>query len=343
MSAKTPSGRRLRVLESLVEPRPTTNPYLVQLTEALNSVDELDIAYFTYRRAILGRYDVLHIHWPELLMGGHRPIGRAVRRSLSALLVLRLRLTRVAVVRTWHNVEPPSGLARIDYAILRALENRTTLRINLNSVEPPSEVPSVVILHGDYRQWFEPFPQADPQIGHIAYVGLVRRYKGIESLVEAFASTSDPGLTLAVSGKPSTTDIAVSIARLADADARITFAPDFLSESELVRAITLSEVVVLPYRNMHNSGTVLACLSLARCVLVPDTVVNRSLQVEVGSDWVRLFTGTISPADVEDAVAAVRGRRPDSQPDLSARGWQSVGTHHFEAFRRAVELVRKTR
>ncbi len=60
------------------------------------------------------------------------------------------------------------------------------------------------------------------------------------------------------------------------------FAPD----ADLVREISMSEMVVLPYRFMHNSGAVLLALSLDRPVLVPDNEVNRLLEIEVGSDWV---------------------------------------------------------
>ncbi|MBM4515638.1 hypothetical protein GS432_01345 [Rhodococcus hoagii] len=73
---------------------------------------------------------------------------------------------------------------------------------------------------------------------------------------------------------------------------RVSSALGFAPDADLVREISMSEMVVLPYRFMHNSGAVLLALSLDRPVLVPDNEVNRcsrSKSVAIGFTEPRRF------------------------------------------------------
>jgi glycosyltransferase involved in cell wall biosynthesis len=329
-------------MESLTRLRPTTNPYLVQLCTSLDETPGIDLSFFSWRRAVLGRLDVFHVHWPELLVGGHKLSGRIARRLLTVAFLIRLRLTRVAVVRTLHNLERPSDMSRLDLALLDRLDRLTTLSITLNDDTPvPVGQARKTILHGHYRDWFAQHPAPPATPGRMGYVGLIRRYKGVEQLIEAFTALDAEGSTLAVAGRPSTDALASELTALAGGDERIEFDFRFLDESELVRRIAEAEFIVLPYRHMHNSGTALAALSVARPVLVPDNEVNRALAVEVGDGWVHLFDGELADDDlarVRDSIGNL-----DGKPDLSQRDWSTVGSAHAEAFRSAHSLRRASR
>lgn len=330
--------RPLVVMESLTQLRPTTNPYLVQLCESLERTADVELSLFRWKRALLGRLDVFHVHWPELLVGGHRLSGRMARRLLTALFLLRIRLTKVAVVRTLHNLERPSDMARIDLALLSALDRLTTLTITLNDDTPlPAGHARRTILHGHYRDWFAPYPAPDAVEGRLGYVGLVRRYKGVEQLIAAYRELDAEGSSLSIAGRPSTDDLAEELRGLAGEDARIDFRFRFLDDAELVGRIAEAEVIVLPYRHMHNSGTALAALSLARPILVPDNEVNRALAEEVGEQWVHLFDGELTASDLARVRDAVSGGL-DGAPDLSRRDWAAVGGAHSAAFHAAHAL-----
>jgi beta-1,4-mannosyltransferase len=102
-----------------------------------------------------------------------------------------------------------------------------------------------------------------------------------------------------------------------------------------VRIVTEAEMVVLPYRHMHNSGTVLYALSLGRPVLVPDNEINRALSDEVGPGWVHRFSDTLTGSSLAAAIVALRSAPPVGRPDLSAREWPAGGVGHLEAYRLA--------
>lgn len=326
-------ARPVRVLESVGAIRSTTNPYLAQLIAGLGEQTGITIVMFSFSRAILGRYDVFHVHWPEVLFGGNRPTGRLARRMLTSLLLARLALTRTPIVRTWHNVARPDGLSRWDHVLLDLIDSRTDGVIRLNeSTRVPLDVPVHTIPHGHYRDWFSGRDRPPAQPGRVVYVGLIRRYKGVEQLIDAFRDCRTPGVTLEVAGQPSTPALADALAQLAAVDPRVRLTLEFLDDASFVRTVASASLVVLPYRSMHNSGTVLAALSLDRPVLVPANEVTRALAEEVGLGWVHLYDDELDAGDIESAL---EHGRPSTAPRLEARSWALGADAHRTAFERA--------
>ncbi|OMH31604.1 glycosyl transferase [Tersicoccus sp. Bi-70] len=329
----------VRVLASFPRPRPTTNPYIVMLAQALERTPGLELHYFSYRTALLGRYDVFHAHWPEILVDGHGPVKTAARQALFALLLGRFAITRTPVVRTVHNLALPEGLSPVQRILLLAFDHLTTHRIRLNtSTElPPGQTVST-IPHGHYRDWFAAHPGPAPVPGRFGYAGLIRRYKGTETLVQAFRDLDGEAWSLVVGGRPSSPELAGTLTEAAAQDPRISTRLAFLTDAELVDVVGSSQLVVLPYRHMHNSGGALTALSLNRPVLVPDNTVNRRLADEVGAPWVQLFDGELTAADLQRASSAVQGLGAGDRPDLTGRDWSGAGQAHLAAFREAIGL-----
>lgn len=332
---------RIVVQQSFPSPRPTTNPYIVMLRDSLQSTPGLDVRTFSWRSALLGRYDVFHAHWPEILVAGHSPLKALVRQTLTVLLLLRLSVTRTPIVRTMHNLHLPQGISRRETALLRWFDRRTTLRIGLNPTTPfPAGTAHETILHGDYREWFARCPHPGREAGRVGYFGLIRRYKGVEELLEVFARTPGDGLRLEVAGKPSTDELAGSVRELAARDPRIGVKLAFLEDAEISELVGRSELIALPYRDMHNSGGVLAALSLDRPVLVPGNETTEALAREVGEEWVLRYD-ELTPEVLAAAIRRAGELATDARPDLSARSWADAGRLHRVAYRRAIGILRR--
>lgn len=310
------------------------------LDAALARTPGLDHVRFSRRTALFGRYDVVHFHWPETMLGGVSAWKRVVRRAFATAVVLRLRLGSAVVVRTVHNVDLPQDVTRWERWILHTVERLCAFRIVLNE-QTEAAGPQAVILHGHYRDWFADVPRVDGDTAVLGFVGLVRRYKGVETLIAAFRAAAHtlPEATLRIAGRASTAELMEDITSLTAGDERIELDLRYLSEAEFAQAVMAVGGIVLPYRFMHNSGTALAVLSLDRPVLVPDNEVNRALSAEVGPGWVHRYTGDITAGDLERFARAIADR-PRSAPDLHRREWDRVGTEHREAFERAVTSVR---
>lgn len=329
----SPLPRPLRVLESVGEIKPTTNPYLALLIGSLSDRADTEILFFSFARALFARYDVFHVHWPEVLFGGHRASGRLVRRTLTSLVLIRLSLTRTPIVRTWHNTERPTGLSRWDHRLLDGFDRRTRVRIRLNDVTAlPTDVPIVTVPLGHYRDWYRGRPHSRRVEHRVAYVGLIRRYKGVEDLVRAFRDARSPGATLHVSGKASTRELEATIRELAEGDPRVQLQFDFLDDDAFVAEVTAASIVVLPFVHMHNSSTVITALSLGVPVLAPDNEVNRELAMEFGDGWMHLYDGTITAESIDAALTAVAAGPPATPPDFTRRTWAVAAELHHVAF-----------
>ena len=324
----------LRVMQTFGVPRPTSNPYIVQLAAALEAEPRIEHLPFRWHSALFGGVDVLHVHWADTLLAGRTPLTRSAKRVAMALLLLRIRVRRIPVVRTVHNLSLRDA-GRMDATLMRMLERRTKLRIHLTPTTPDEPgTPSVVIPHGHYVEWFAQFRQEDMVPGRIGYVGLLKVYKGIDRLLQAFGEAKTPGISLRLAGKPADEDTAAFVAQrlpaLPDAQAELRY----VSEAELVALVTSSEVVVLPYREMHNSGAALAALSLSRPVVVPANPTNAALAEEVGAGWVLQFDGALDGAALDLALSQSRSADRPVGPDLSGRGWSEAGRLHADAYLR---------
>jgi len=331
----------VRVMQSFPALLPTTNPYLKQLFASVG--EQVPVSLFSWSDAVLGRFDVLHVHWPELLFRG-RSRPRAALRQLAVLLILlRVRTTRKALVRTVHNVKPHEPGSTTERLLLRLFDRWTTLFVLLIPGDVPrTGAPSVLIPHGDYRAWFQDMSVPDSERGRFAYVGLIRAYKGVEQLVEAFADLPDPDARLRIVGKVQDPLVAAHITQASKADNRVTAELRYVTDEELAREVGAAELIVLPYRAMHNSGAALLALSLHRPILVPSTAATEELAREVGPHWVLRYHGELNADALQTARTAVAtlGRR--EPPVLEKRAWPNVAGAHVAAYERALNSRRST-
>lgn len=321
---------------------PKANPYRLLLERGLRNAPGLEIKYFSWRTALLGSYQVFHVHWPEILLNGSTRWKSAARHVLFVLFLLRMRARRLALVRTMHNLELPSGIGPITTALLRAAERQTDLWIRLNdSTDLPADKPGATILHGHYRPWYGEQRRSEVVPGRLIFYGLIRRYKGVPSLVRAFTGSQDQQLSLHVLGRPSSPGLAEEIREAAGDDPRVDLQLAFVEDADLVAEITAAELVVLPYQEMHNSAAVLTALSLDRRLLVPDNEVNRKLAAEVGPGWIHTYDTEISAEVIAGALEIVRAEQPTGRPDLSRRDWDLGGVQHADAYRAALRFARR--
>lgn len=326
--------KTITVLQSFPQPRETTNPYIVMLKQSLEQTDGVEVLTFSWRNALFGHYDVFHAHWPEILLKGSSPAKTWARRVATAAFFARLAVTRTPVVRTLHNLDRPQGISVVDNLVLAAFERMTDLVVLINPTgEAPRGKRSIRILHGHYRDWFARFPMAAARPGQLGYTGLIKQYKGVENLIEAFKELDDDTARLWIGGKPSSPEHAREIEQSVAGDGRIRADLRYISEEELVQVVTSSQVEVLPYRHMHNSGSALAALSMDRPVLVPDNEANRALADEMGPGWVLFFDGDLDTDDLRRAIAETADASQRSErPEMSRREWDRCGIDLRDAY-----------
>ncbi|GAA1510540.1 beta-1,4-mannosyltransferase [Agromyces terreus] len=333
--------RDLTVLHSLHPPDGTTQ-FVDQMVEG--APGHVRIEFFSWRTALTGRYDVFHVHWPELLIRRRSAVRRFLLRRALDVLMLRLRVQRIPLVWTAHNVEPhergEAGERRSLARFTKAVD--LVVRLNPTTVPPvgAERAEVITVLHGHYRSSLSAYPAATAQPGRLLYFGIIRPYKGVPHLIDCFAQLADPELTLRIVGKPHAGQGEI-IEAATHADPRVTARLEFVDDDVVVDEVTASELVVLPYREqMHNSGVLLAALSLGRPVLVPASPTNQALADEVGAPWIIQYEGDLDAAKLEAGLAAARRIPAGAEPDLGLRDWEHIGRQLADGYRDAIERLR---
>lgn len=318
-----------RVFE-VVKPPDGTTRYVDQVVAFPDP--GVSFVFVSIARFVLLDYDVVHLHWPEMVVRHRIPFVERLKCALFDAWVRVLRWRKIAIVWTLHNVEPHDATSKVVRRTLDKLRVATDLFIRINQTTHV-EGASTYIPHAHYRDRFEKFPKPGRELGRLLYAGLIRPYKGIEQLLTVFSGIDDPTLTLRIVGKPTSELREVVLSAVASMPKRTSARLEFVSDEEFVEEICRAEIVCLPYKELHNSGILLVALSLHRPVLVPDTVATRALAEEVGPGWVMRFSGELDGDDIQRALHAVRETRRAPKPNFQHRDWEQVGRQYSEAFR----------
>src|SRR5262249_34146130 len=154
---------------------------------------------------------------------------------------------------------------RAQRAVLGLFDRWTTLWITLSErTTPPRAAPVRVIRHGHYRDWYPRDPQLQRVPGRLLHFGLIRRYKGTEALLSTFAQLPGDALTLRIVGHPQDGEVLESIDRACTDDRRVSARLEYVPDADLAREVEQSQLVVLPFDRITNSGSLMLALSLDR-------------------------------------------------------------------------------
>lgn len=97
----------------------------------------------------------------------------------------------------------------------------------------------------------------------VLFFGLLRPYKGVDLLLEAWRGIDDAELWIV--GAPR-----MDVSGLPTAAPGVRFVPRFVSETELRRYFRRADLVVLPYRGIEQSGVLFTALAFGKPMLLSD-------------------------------------------------------------------------
>src|SRR5918997_2272157 len=113
----------------------------------------------------------------------------------------------------------------------------------------------------------------------VLYLGVIRPYKGVDVLVEAFKQVE--GAELWVVGRP--LGVSVEELRLHAPRERVRFVDRYVSDAELPALFRRADVLVLPHLNVDVSGVLFAGLAFGKAMVMSDAGGFRELVVEHGA------------------------------------------------------------
>lgn len=337
-------------------PKRGDNPYLQSLLESLESrgarVDD-----FSFARALRQRYDVLHIHWPDLHLQARSSLRAIVKHARLALLFAFLRWRKTRIIWTVHNLKPherhlplgewlfPLWFPRMCTHVIALTQNG--LDSALTTYPALRHKPAAVIPHGHYRNAYQsalPRSECQERLNldrrfTFLFFGNIRPYKNVPLLIDAFRKLPRQDVQLVIAGQPGRMMQAGELEQLVADDRRIRLFLEFIPEDQVPLFIGAADAVVLPFQDILNSGSVFLALSFNRAVLAPNLGSLPEIQSHVGKRWLTLYDGQLTTEHLLEALDLPAIDEHETV-DLSAYDWDAIGQHTLELYysRRAPEL-----
>lgn len=282
-------------------------------------------------REITSPVDILHIHWPEQLFWHRaRPLSLFIRALRVDLCIGRLKREGTKVVWMVHNLNPHE-LTFFNALIWRYFRWRilkmcdgfltlspSTIDVVRRQIPRLSRLPAAASLHPSYAL-IEGLPTAlecrenlsiGPNDTVFALLGLLRPYKSIERLIEAFSQATQPHYRLIIAGRADSDEYARHLQQLSSLDHRITLRTGRLDDREFAMYLLASDKIVLPYADYLHSGAMVHAISYSRQVITPATPFSDDLAAAVGEEWVVRYKGTIDVDILENCP------KPATPPSL---------------------------
>lgn len=262
----------------------------------------------------LSEGDIFHIHWtsPVVNSDGTREIAERSLKRFAGILQ-RLRKAGVRIIWTVHNtLAHNTSYPDLEIKLARLLADRADRIIQLNSStgEAVSEfyhLPAekvVTLRHASYAGIYSEPPSQDearellgipPEASVVGFVGQIRGYKGIPTLLRAVgkASSRVEDLVLVLAGKTAPEEIAL-IERELPSGVPTVRRHSFISDANISAWFAACDVLVFPYERVLNSGSVLLSATFARPCILP---AEPHLVAEYGAQpWVTFYDTRRDPA-----------------------------------------------
>ncbi len=165
--------------------------------------------------------------------------------------------------------------------------------------------------------------------------GLIRAYKGVDVLLEAFRSVK--GAELWIVGRP----LGMSLEPLRElarqAPGRVRFVPRFVGDPELPAFFRRADVVVLPHRDAEQSGVLFAALAFAKPIVMsavggfPEVADHGAGRLVPPGDAVALAAALDEL--LADAAARERLSRAAAEAAAGPYSWDSVARQTLSLYR----------
>jgi beta-1,4-mannosyltransferase len=333
------------------------NPYIDLLYGNLEKqgVEIIRHGNFSFQWLLQNRKQnfILHLHWLDQLIGLDRATSSRLARSNARRYTFLLKWARrlgYPIVWTVHNPGAhEGGFVHLEHHCRQMTAEITSMITHCKSASemildlyPEANKPSV-IPHGHYCDLYPDVPDLNSARLHLKLpkeskiwltLGLIRGYKGIPQLLEAFVEFSGPDDYLIIAGKPLTRAVAHEIEVYAQKIPRVILHFDYIPDEELPYYYQAADYVVLPFTKILTSGSLMLALSFAKPVLAPrmgciPEIIDEGMGVLFDPDKAGgLLDGLIKMKDID--IAAAREKITAKLPQWN---WHNIAERHIEVYR----------
>ena len=237
-----------------------------------------------------GKPDILHMHWTHTLIKSKNIIEIIIKAFRFFIEILFLKIIGVRIIWTVHNISDHdlknNRVENLMHRLFTKLCNALIVHCEYAklAVERSYKLAEsyrkkiCVIPHGNYVESYD--NNIDPKAAReimgftkneivFGFFGNIKAYKGIFDLVYAFKELKEGSIRLLLAGKAGTIYIEKELQKIAKKDKRISLCLGFIPENEIQIYVNCMDVVVLPFKKVLTSGSVLLAMSYGKPVIAP--------------------------------------------------------------------------
>lgn len=233
--------------------------------------------------------DCVILNWYESVPS-NKSIKILYHIALRVRKILQLKMKHVKIITTFHNKKPhdinnkiSEKMIKIFYKWLLKNSNKIIVLSNnsKNYLLPylsPKEIrkKTFLIPHPNYigeEKSISNLGNKSPKEFKLLFIGQIRPYKNIETLIDAIKDLADYPIYLVVAGSPSNEEYRHSLLNRTETsiNSNISFDFRFIPEEEMSNLFNNASITVLPYdiQSSMNSGTVILSFSNGKTVICP--------------------------------------------------------------------------
>ncbi|MDO8563874.1 MAG: glycosyltransferase [Nanoarchaeota archaeon] len=324
------------------------NPYNWLLYSNIKKLKNIEIEEFNISRALLRRYNLIHMHWPEYFLNKKNNLEVSFKLIAFCTLISLLKLKGTKIIWTAHN----SSSHEKNHLLLESLFWKYFIK-NLDGYITLTQsgkeelieryplikrIKQFTIPHGDYRDEYKDTISKEKarrllKIKNdelmILNFGKVRGYKGILSLIREFRKINIKNALLYIVGNCQDLRLANEIQN--NADCNIRFVNNFITSDKVQIYFKSADLIILPYIEISNSGALFLALSFNKPVLVPETPTFKEIQKQIGEKWIKTYKGQINSKIIKDNLIWINRERK-GKVNLEKFNWDNISRQTKQAY-----------
>lgn len=314
----------------------------------------VSVTEFSLKRLLLEQFDVFHLHWPVETLVRHPNVWVARLRVVLFWLLLKLSKWRgTKIVWTIHDENPHVVLHQ---SLANWFQNQlvacTDAHINLcdaglvavdKALPGLANKPSFVVPHGHYRGCYPDELSREEarsrlhlsiETTALLYLGYISPYKNVPHLISTFRhlsnKTKSGKIALIIAGNPDNDELERAVRLAAERDDSIQLHLRFIQDDELQVFFKAADLVVLPFEEILNSGSLLLSLSFNCPVLAPDLGAVSDWKTLIGMPWIRTYQGILTPEILREAIQTRLSLSMEAPLDFL--DWDAIAQQTLEAY-----------
>lgn len=283
------------------------------------------------------KYKILHFHWPNVVISAKTHF-QASRRLYTFYFFLKIiKLLDKKIVWTVHNLEAhesrfPNLERKLSDILYENVDgfislNKSGLKLIKERAKSKRRQSFTHIAHPHYKNFYlntiskeeaRETLQIDKDKFVFLFLGQIRPYKNVTGLIKAFKELNDENSILLIAGTLHR-DMKNLISEEIENNDRIKLYDKFIKNEDLQYFLNSADIVVTPYNQIFNSGSVFLNLSFNKPTLAPELLIFKELEKTIGTQWIKIYSGSISGNVLLDSIKEIKQNSSEvDTPSLTA-------------------------